>query len=67
MNIGLFPSAPLLPTLAVDLQVLDFVRELFVHAAPNITAWCNTLESFLAVRGFKLITRVYFCSFLFVL
>ena len=67
MNIGLFPSAPLLPTLAVDLQVLDFVRELFVHAAANIMAWCNTLESFLAVRGFKLITRVYFCSFLFVL
>jgi len=64
MDIGLFPSAPLFPTLAVDLQVLDFVRELFVNAAPNITAWCNTLESFLSVRGFKLITRVYFSSFL---
>ena len=59
INLGLFPSAPLLPTLAVDLQVLDFVRELFVNAAPNVTAWCNTLESFLSARSFKLITWVF--------
>ena len=38
MNIGLFPSAPLFPMLAEDLQVLDFVQELFVHAASNVTA-----------------------------
>jgi len=67
INLGLFPSAPLLPTLAVDLQVLDFVRELFVNAAPNITAWCNTLESFLSARSFKLITRVFFLFFSFLL
>lgn len=38
--------------------MLDFVQELFVNAAPNLTAWCNTLESFLNSRKFKLTTRV---------
>ncbi|KJA12507.1 hypothetical protein HYPSUDRAFT_105012, partial [Hypholoma sublateritium FD-334 SS-4] len=46
MSRGLFPCAPSFPTLAVDLQMLDFVQELFVNAAPNLTAWCNTLEGF---------------------
>jgi len=55
---GLFPCAPIQPTLAVDLQMLDFVRELFVNAAPNMTAWCATLEGFLSARKFKLTTRV---------
>ena len=55
---GLFPSAPQFPTLAVDIQMLEFVRELFVHAAPNITAWCQTLETFLVARRFKLVSRV---------
>lgn len=58
MSRGLFPCAPSFPTLAVDLQMLDFVQELFVNAAPNLTAWCNTLESFLNSRKFKLTTRV---------
>jgi len=55
---GLFPCSPVLPTLAVDLQMLDFVRELFVNAAPNTTAWCETLEGFLSARKYKLTTRV---------
>jgi CxC1 like cysteine cluster associated with KDZ transposases len=55
---GLFPCAPLQPSLAIDLNVLDFARELFVHAAPNTTAWCDTLEAFLSAREFKLTTRV---------
>lgn len=58
MSRGLFPCAPSFPSLAVDLQMLDFVQELFVNAAPNLTAWCNTLESFLNSRKFKLTTRV---------
>jgi len=57
---GVFPCAPLEPSLAVDLNMLDFVQSLFVHAAPNITAWCDTLESFLSARNFKLTTRVCF-------
>lgn len=55
---GLFPCAPSFPTLAVDLNMLDFVHELFVNSAPNITAWCETLEGFLNDRQFKLSTRV---------
>ncbi|KAF8867481.1 hypothetical protein CPB84DRAFT_1757328 [Gymnopilus junonius] len=43
---GLFPCAPTEPSLAVDLNVLDFAKELFVNAAPNITAWCKTLKDF---------------------
>jgi len=56
---GLFPCAPLEPSLAVDLNMLEFVQSLFVHAAPNITAWCDTLEAFLSARNFKLTTRVF--------
>ncbi len=55
---GLFPCAPLLPSLAVDLQMLDFAQGLFRNAAPNTTAWCETLEGFLGTRNFKLETRV---------
>ncbi|KAJ7118701.1 hypothetical protein C8R43DRAFT_1091017 [Mycena crocata] len=54
---GLFPCSPLHPTLAVDMQVLDFAMELFLHLPPNNTAWCNALEAFLGSRGFKLTTK----------
>ncbi|KAJ7067771.1 hypothetical protein B0H15DRAFT_793738 [Mycena belliarum] len=54
---ALFACSPLHPSLAVDLQVLDFVSRLFVNLPPNNTAVCNTLESFLASRGYKLTTR----------
>ncbi|KAJ6553776.1 hypothetical protein DFH09DRAFT_924709, partial [Mycena vulgaris] len=51
---GLFPSAPWRPTFAVDVRVLEFVMQLFVRIAPNNTAWCATLESFLGGLGFTL-------------
>ncbi|RDB18910.1 hypothetical protein Hypma_014431 [Hypsizygus marmoreus] len=54
---GFFPSAPLAPTLAVDLKVLEFVSSLFVNVAPNNTAWCKTVESFLSKQGYKLTTK----------
>lgn len=55
---GLFPCAPSRPSLAVDLNMLDFARGLFVNTSPNMTAWCETLEGFLSARQFKLTTRV---------
>jgi CxC1 like cysteine cluster associated with KDZ transposases len=61
---GLFPCAPSLPSLAVDLQMLDFAQSLFMNAAPNTTAWCETLEGFLSSRRFKLKTRVSFLAIL---
>jgi hypothetical protein len=46
------------PTLAVNLKMLEFARELFLQVAPNNTAWCDTLKSFLGSRRYKLTTQV---------
>ncbi|RDB20395.1 hypothetical protein Hypma_012501 [Hypsizygus marmoreus] len=54
---GLFPCAPVEPSLAVDLNMLDYVKELFVRTPPNTTAWCDTLEAFLGNRKYKLKTK----------
>ncbi|KAJ3792782.1 hypothetical protein GGU11DRAFT_653413, partial [Lentinula aff. detonsa] len=51
---GLFPCAPLYPSLAVDLRVLDFARRLFLRISPNTTAWSETLEEFLHSQGFQM-------------
>ncbi|KAJ6534507.1 hypothetical protein DFH09DRAFT_1092099 [Mycena vulgaris] len=58
LKADLFPCSPQHPSLAVDLQVLDFVMRLFLNLPPNNTAFCNTLEGFLASRGYKLRTKV---------
>ena len=50
---GLFPCAPLHPSLAVSMDMLEFVAELFVQQAPNERAWAATLEIFLKRRGFR--------------
>ena len=55
---GLFACAPIAPTLAVDIEMLQFLRELFVCIPLNNTAWTETLESFWAHRRYKLETRV---------
>lgn len=51
---GLFPCAPVWPTLAVCLNMLEFVSQLFLHLAPNERAWVTTLEMYLRARGFFL-------------
>ncbi|KAJ7733445.1 hypothetical protein B0H16DRAFT_1732258 [Mycena metata] len=51
---GLFGCAPVAPSLAVDMRVLEFARNLFLHVAPNNTAFCATLEGVLAAMGFQL-------------
>lgn len=38
--------------------MLDFVNHLFVRAAPNVTAWSDTVETFLASRNYTLPVRV---------
>jgi CxC1 like cysteine cluster associated with KDZ transposases len=48
---GLFPCSPVYPALAVSLEMLEFVSTLFLHLAPNETAWSDTLATFLARRG----------------
>jgi hypothetical protein len=60
LHAGLFACAPVLPSLAVDIGLLDSAMRLFVNMPPNNTAWCNTLEAFLKSRSYKLMTQV--CS-----
>ncbi|KAG1721054.1 hypothetical protein EDB19DRAFT_1898376 [Suillus lakei] len=57
LKLGLFACAPIAPSLAVDLCVLELVRTLFVWITPNTTAWCEALEVFLTARGYKLSTK----------
>ncbi|KAJ7802452.1 hypothetical protein B0H13DRAFT_2244742 [Mycena leptocephala] len=54
MQIGVFGCAPILPSLAVDLQVLEFTTNLFLQISPNNTAMSITLECVLADMGFQL-------------
>lgn len=58
MSRGLFPCSPIAPTLAVDIKLLEFVRELFLRMPPNVSAWSDTLEAFLGRAQYKLTTRV---------
>ncbi|KAG6825042.1 hypothetical protein H0H92_005020 [Tricholoma furcatifolium] len=51
---GYFACAPVFPSLAVHLKVLDFASELFVNIAPNTTAWCKAVEAFLDRQGYRL-------------
>jgi hypothetical protein len=61
---GAFPCAPLQPSLAVDLRVLEFALKLFLNVAPNHTAFSTTLETVLSTMGYQLNHQV-FASFLF--
>jgi hypothetical protein len=55
---GLFPSSPVLPSLAVEIHQLELVSIFFMTTAPNVTGWTETLETFLANRGYNLNNRV---------
>ncbi|KAJ3747980.1 hypothetical protein DFH05DRAFT_1393313 [Lentinula detonsa] len=51
---GFFPCAPLQPSLAVDIRLLDFATRLFLKISPNNTAISNTLTEFLEARGYQM-------------
>ncbi|KAK7020030.1 hypothetical protein R3P38DRAFT_3198581 [Favolaschia claudopus] len=57
MRLGAFGSAPLMPSLAVDLRVLEFTRTLFLAISPNNTAISQALETFLSTMGYQLDNR----------
>ncbi|KIJ06020.1 hypothetical protein PAXINDRAFT_20762 [Paxillus involutus ATCC 200175] len=57
MAMGLFGCAPIAPSLAVDLRLLQFVKTLFVRLTPNTTVWCEALAVFLQERGYGLTTQ----------
>jgi hypothetical protein len=52
MKLGFFGCAPVRPTLAVDINLLQFVSLGFLNMAPNVTGWARTIEDFLHVRGY---------------
>ncbi|KIJ59238.1 hypothetical protein HYDPIDRAFT_101058 [Hydnomerulius pinastri MD-312] len=54
---GLFACAPVVPSLAVDLRVLELIKTLFIWITPNTTVWSEALEEFLNRRGYYLKTK----------
>lgn len=44
--------------MAVCMDMLEFVSELFVHVAPNERAWAATLTKYLDSRGYCFSTKV---------
>ncbi|KAL4061842.1 hypothetical protein J3A83DRAFT_4365119 [Scleroderma citrinum] len=58
LQMGYFPCAPLAPTLAVSLKLLNLVKHLFVHIPPNISAWCEALQSYLGSMGYSVDSKV---------
>jgi hypothetical protein len=63
MKLGFFPCAPTRPTLAVDINLLQFVSFGFLNMAPNVTGWAKTIEDFLCVRGYVFRGAVCIISF----
>ncbi|KAF9511594.1 hypothetical protein BS47DRAFT_1258496, partial [Hydnum rufescens UP504] len=61
---GFFPCSPVCPTLAVSLNMLEFIAELFLHIAPNERGWAATLVKYLKTRGYHFMTADSFhCHF----
>ncbi|KAF9225000.1 hypothetical protein BS17DRAFT_827708 [Gyrodon lividus] len=56
LALGLFGCAPVSPSLAVDLCVLELMKALFVHMTPNMSGWSEALEAFLNDQRYKLAT-----------
>ena len=52
VDIGYFPCAPVRPTLAIDINLLEFVTLASHNMAPNVMGWSNTLQEFLSIRGY---------------
>lgn len=67
IELGLFGCAPVAPTLAVDIEVLQFCRKTFLHLPPNVTGWAHAIEAFLDLKGieFTAQVRVHFPTILY--
>ncbi|KAG2113977.1 hypothetical protein DEU56DRAFT_874329 [Suillus clintonianus] len=50
---GLFPTAPLLPRIAVSIELLSFYRALFERSCDAVNALAATLKTHYARRGFQ--------------
>ena len=52
IEMGYFPCAPTRPTLAIDINFLEFVSIASHHMAPNVAGWSAAIQSFLSIRGY---------------
>lgn len=48
---GYFACAPIRPSLAFSLRMLEFISMHSLNVAPNVTAWACTLQQYWARRG----------------
>ncbi|KZV94702.1 hypothetical protein EXIGLDRAFT_611406, partial [Exidia glandulosa HHB12029] len=48
---GYFPCAPVRPSLAFNLKLLEFISIHSLNVAPNATAWAASLQQYWARRG----------------
>jgi hypothetical protein len=55
---GYFPCAPVHPSLAIDINLLEFVTIASHHMAPNVLGWANTLQCFLSICGYLIGEKV---------
>jgi hypothetical protein len=51
---GLFPCAPIQPSLAADIKLLEFMSASSIHLTLNLTGWASLLEEFWELNGFAL-------------
>src|SRR5258705_13469441 len=58
VSLGLFPCSPMYPQMAISIDMLKFVSELFVNMAPNERVWATMLMQYLAAHGHTLQTEV---------
>ncbi|EIW74315.1 hypothetical protein CONPUDRAFT_15837, partial [Coniophora puteana RWD-64-598 SS2] len=54
---GFFPCAPIAPSMAFDLRLLEFARLLFARLTPNSTGWCEAVEVFMYLLRYRLDTK----------
>ncbi|KZP13649.1 hypothetical protein FIBSPDRAFT_753072 [Athelia psychrophila] len=60
---GLFPCAPVAPTLAVDLKLLEFARLQFLTMVPNLSGWCEAMELHL-FKFVAQVSHIFLCTYL---
>lgn len=55
---GFFPCAPVRPTMAFSIDLLEFITLQSRNGTPNITSWAESLEEFWKERDYILTSEV---------
>ncbi len=59
VKMGYFPCAPIHPTLAFDMNFLEFVTIALHNMVPNMTGWSGTLQYFLNIHRYLVGEKVH--------